>query len=374
MTQTIKFAKLSGSGNDFVCIDNRGGRFAEMLADTDRVGHFARALCCRGTGVGADGVIFACRPEIDQVADIEARFFESDGSECELCGNGTACFTRWVTARGWVPHREDPTATEPPGHLADKVRAGQAGVKILTPAGIVLGEDLADAGGGAAAADGTYVRVCIPLPQNMATDIRLEGTGLTCDYVETGIPHAVVYVDDIDAVDVGRLGPAVRHHRRFQPGGANADFVQVIAPGEIALRTYEFGVEGETLACGTGSAAAAILTAIRFDWPEPYTTGAECVRVRSRSGDVLRVYFARQDDGIVSDVCLETVVRFVFSGSLHGELASYALGRGGERAESRCVAAAGRPAPLTQTAAGGSEAPPEIGPRSKGRGRGAGSP
>ena len=119
MTQPIAFTKLSGSGNDFACLDNRDGRFDPLLADAERIGHFARLLCRRSMGVGADGVIFCCRPEVAEVADVAARFFEADGSETDLCGNGTACFTRWAFDSGFVRDSE---------------------IRILTPAGVVLAQ------------------------------------------------------------------------------------------------------------------------------------------------------------------------------------------------------------------------------------------
>ena len=295
--ERIKFSKLSGSGNDFICIDNRDGRFDEVTSDPERVGRFARTLCARGLAIGADGVIFAGQPEFDGVADIGARFFEADGSETELCGNGAACFVRWVTANGWVPDRQ---------------------IKVLTVAGVVLGSRQ----------EGNYVRVCIPLPESIETDLDLMSAGVrfTCDYVITGIPHVVTQVEDIDLVDVARFGPALRHHPHFQPRGANANFVQVLGPGDIALRTYEFGVEGETLACGTGSAASAVLTAMRQGWGAEYRTGKKPILVRARSGNVLRIYIKCDDDGTFEDLCLETIVRFAYMAEVHPELAAQALG------------------------------------------------
>ena len=102
MRELIEFDKLSGSGNDFVCIDNRDGGCDGLLCSAPEVGRFAAALCHRGLGVGADGVIFAVRPSDSQAADVAVRFFEPDGLEVELCGNGTACFARWVVDSGWV--------------------------------------------------------------------------------------------------------------------------------------------------------------------------------------------------------------------------------------------------------------------------------
>ncbi|MFW6133499.1 MAG: diaminopimelate epimerase [Planctomycetota bacterium] len=333
MTEPIEFAKLSASGNDFICIDNRDGRYDALLDAPDgqtaaRV-HFARTLCSRGHGIGGDGVIFAGSPAMDGVAEIGARFIETDGSDCALCGNGTACFVHWVAQMGWVASGSITAEPGPPAHLAEDARAGRRGMRILTPAGVVLGQDLDEPS--RSGPDGHYARVCISLPQNLQCDLSVtaDGRELSCDYVETGIPHVVTYVDDIESADVGGLGPALRHHQRFAPRGANANFVEVLGEGEIALRTYEFGVEGETLACGTGSAAAAILTALRHDWPEAYTRAQRPILVHSRGGDVLRVYFAMDRDKsgerIISDVCLETVVRFVFYGRAHDDLARRAL-------------------------------------------------
>ena len=295
-TPTIGFVKLSGSGNDFICIDDRDGCFDAILSSQDRLSHFTRSLCHRGTGVGADGVIFAIAPQVENTADIGARFFEADGSETDLCGNGTGCFAHWAIAAGFVPDQE---------------------IHILTLAGVVLARNR----------DGAYVRVCIPNPENMQTDLAvdLHGQRWKCNYIVVGIPHSVTYVDNLDGLDVSCLGRQIRHHDRFAPKGVNANFVQILGPGNIALRTYEYGVEGETLACGTGSAAAAIITVIRCNWGEPFSSGLEPILVHARSGDVLRVYLTVQEDGSVKDLCLETVVRFVYSGTLHPSLTARAL-------------------------------------------------
>jgi len=293
MLSSTEFFKLSASGNDFICIDNLDGRFDELIHDPDRIGHTARVLCERGPGVGADGVLFACQPEIEDVADIAARIFEVDGSEVELCGNGTACFLHWIIACGLVP----------PGE-----------VRVLTLAGVVRGRN----------GEGKYIRVCIPLPEEITTDIEIAAAGQTllCDYAVTGVPHVVTYVDDVSAVDVDHVGRAVRHHERFGPRGANANFVQHIGEGEIAVRTFEFGVEAETLACGTGSAAAAILAARRFGWGPAYTTGDQPVRIHTRGGNMLQVYFSLDDAGQVDDLCLETIVEMVYRATTGADLAA----------------------------------------------------
>ncbi len=296
MESVIEFAKLSGSGNDFICIDNRNGRYDAIVNDASKAGVFARTLCNRGMGIGADGLIFGCDGDVGDLADLAAKFLEADGSEAELCGNGTACFAAWVLAEGWGRRPK---------------------VNILTPAGVVQGQKV----------DGPYIRVCIPLPQDMQRDVQIEvkGAPWRCDYVVTGVPHAVAYVENLDRLDVAHWGPGFRYHSRFAPRGVNVNFTQVLGPGRIAIRTYEFGVEGETLACGTGSAAAAMLSAIRFGWGREYLTGLKPVEVQSRGGDVLRVYFTLQDNGTVTDVCLETIVRFLYTGTVHGDLARRAF-------------------------------------------------
>jgi diaminopimelate epimerase len=315
--QPIELVKLSGSGNDFVCLDNRDGRFDPLLEAPARIGTFARSVCSRGMGVGADGVIFACRVEDGIDADIAARFLEADGSEAELCGNGTAVFVRWALANQWFgPAPHEPAGADP--LLAFGNGATDSEIRVLTQAGIVRGK----------AVDVPYIRVCIPLPHDvrLAQQIKLDRRLWEYDYVVTGVPHAVAQVADVDRTDVAKWGPAFRHHATFQPRGVNANFVQVLDVGRLAIRTFEFGVEAETLACGTGCAAAAILSTIRNRWPAAFRQGEEPVLLRTRGGDVLRVYLKLQDDNSVTDLCLDTIVRFAFRGELHPELVKTAMG------------------------------------------------
>jgi diaminopimelate epimerase len=293
----IEFVKLSGSGNDFLCLDNRAGRFDALLQEPARIGRFARALCRRGLGVGADGAIFACRVEDGVEADIAARFLEADGSEAELCGNGVAVFVHWVGDSGWFA----------PGEI-----------RVLTQAGVVRGRPV----------DGRYIRACIPLPHDMQTGehLHLKRRDWEYDFVTTGVPHLVTYVPDLDDLEVAHWGPLFRHHERFAPRGVNANFVQVRGEGELAIRTFEFGVEDETQACGTGCAAAAILATIRFHWPEAIRRGDRPVLLHTRSGDVLRVYLTLDADNSVRDLCLDTIVRFAYRGTLHPQLVAEATG------------------------------------------------
>lgn len=290
MDRPISFAKLSGSGNDFICIDNRDGGYDKYIAN-GAAARLARTLCQRGLSVGADGVIFAEKSDLPPEVGLLARFFEPDGSQVELCGNGVACFTHWVLAKGWLAGPE---------------------VKAVTTAGVVRGKNV---GGG-------YTRVCIPTPEDLRQDVELSAGGRTwrLDCLTVGVPHAVVYVEHVDELDVRYWGKLIRRHPEFGPRGVNANFVQVLGEGSIAMRTFEFGVEGETLACGTGSSAAAILAALRYHWSAAYLTNEKPVEVKAHSGRTLRVWFTLLEDRTISDVCLETQVWGVCEGIICPDL------------------------------------------------------
>ena len=289
----ITFDKLNAAGNDFICLDNSAGAYDALLADGG-VAPFARHVCRRGLSVGADGLIFCSRLDGLPGAELVARFFEPDGSEAKLCGNGTACVTYWAVEVGFVPGPD---------------------VSILTLAGAAQGR--------AEPGDARLVRVCIPDPKGMRQDLRLAAAGrdFVVHALDTGVPHAVVYLESgLHDFDVDRYGKAIRSHPLFAPDGINANFVEVLSAGHIAVRTFEFGVEAETLACGTGSAAAAIVSALRCGWNAEYRTRVKPVTVRVRSGAELRVWFDATDPNAVGRVCLDTRVTPVYRGELTGDL------------------------------------------------------
>ena len=181
------FTKLTAAGNDFICIDNTDGRFDAFL-EAPESRDWIRAVCRRGLGVGADGVIFGCSRGDGTGVHICARFMEPDGSESELCGNGTACCAWWVVDKGFCEGPE---------------------VRILTAAGAAVANLVPENPG--------RVRVCVPDPRdlemNVAVDVK--GERWVLDYVVTGVPHAVGYVDDIEEIDVPHWGPGIRRHSRF---------------------------------------------------------------------------------------------------------------------------------------------------------------
>ena len=291
LPEKIGFTKLSAGGNDFVCLDNTKGEF-NLLLSSNFLPVFVQQVCRRGLSIGADGVIFACHLGSHNGIDVVARFFEPDGSEVELCGNGTACFTYWVVAQ----------------HLL----AGPE-VLILTAAGTAKGRVDID--------NSNRVTVCVPDPKkfDMNVELEVENRKWTLDCVQNGVPHAITFVDDLQNLDVAHWGSLIRHHERFQPRGMNVNFVKVLDVGHIAIRTFEFGVEGETLACGTGSATAAIVSCLRFAWPEEYRCSKTPVKVEVRGEETLKISFACTDQSNVTDVCLETRARAIYEGEFRPE-------------------------------------------------------
>ncbi len=268
----IEFTKFSGSGNDFIFIDNRS-----LKHRADEMIDFVRRVCRRGQSVGADGLMFI---EPSERADFKWRFFNADGSEGEMCGNGGRCAARFA--------RELGIATD--------------SVSFETIAGVID-----------ATMNDSTVKLRMTQPFDFRSDIRLDinGREIVVDHLNTGVPHAVEFMDDVEAVDIVGDGRAVRTHDAFAPAGANANFAQISGESSVILRTYERGVENETLACGTGAVATAILAATRGLVSAP-------VDVNVRSGEILKIYF----EGVGSqahDVYMEGATKLVYKGEMTEE-------------------------------------------------------
>ena len=216
----IPFSKMHGAGNDFIVADDRLESFP--LHNTE----WMREICSRRTGVGSDGILLV---QPSGFADFRMRFINPDGHEVEMCGNGARCIARFAFDRGAAP----------------------SDMRIETVAGIVRAEVRDEV-------------VTLQLTEPKDTRLDLE-TGLEwpIDFVNTGVPHAVAWVDDVSAVDLQKIGRLIREHALFAPNGTNANVAVVEADGSLRMRTYERGVEAETLACGTGAVAVAVLAAGR---------------------------------------------------------------------------------------------------------------
>lgn len=216
----IPFTKMHGAGNDFIVVDDRAQKFP--VEDQT----FIKRIGARRTGIGSDGILLI---QPSGSADLRMRFINPDGNEVEMCGNAARCFARFAYDLGAAP----------------------AVMTIETMAGPICAEVSDD-----------QVRLGLTDPTDLELDLDL-GLSLPADFLNTGVPHAVVWVDDVHAIDLFQLGKTIRYHERFSPAGTNANFAQVEEDGSLTVRTYERGVEGETLACGTGVAAAAVLAAHR---------------------------------------------------------------------------------------------------------------
>jgi diaminopimelate epimerase len=279
--QRIRFVKMTGSGNDFIVIDNR-----DQIVDPDNCRDFVRLACRRKLSVGADGVILI---ENDPEVDFKWRFFNADGSEAEMCGNGARCAARFAYLKGIVK--------EP--RLAFRTLAG------IIEAEIALNRP--------------KIRVTPPFGMEIDFCLDIEERAVCLHFINTGVPHVVCFLENeaaLEAVDVFSWGRFLRYHPRFLPAGSNANFAFIRDSHYMAVRTYERGVEAETLACGTGSIAAALIAAAKRLVSSP-------VEVLTRSGETLTIYFDQttREDGVVefSDVYLEGEARVVYEAELWGE-------------------------------------------------------
>ncbi len=266
--QTIPFTKMNGSGNDFIIIDNRNG-----LAPAD-LPAFIQGVCRRKLSVGADGLILI---ETDADHDFRWQFFNADGSRAEMCGNGARCAARFACMHGIAGRR----------------------MTFGTDAGTIEAEVIGE---------GAKIRMTDPFDLACDETLTLADSAQIFSRVNTGVPHVVVETDDLEAVPVAALGREIRFHSRFAPAGTNVNFMAVRGTGAIGVRTYERGVEDETLACGTGCVAAALVTAVRHGWNSP-------IEVTTRSGGILTIHFDREGQGFQS-VYLEGDARIVYAAEL----------------------------------------------------------
>jgi diaminopimelate epimerase len=224
----IRFSKYSGCGNDFILIDNRS--FFFPLHDEQ----YVRQLCHRRLGIGADGIILL---EPSSRADFRMRILNSDGTEAEMCGNGIRCLMKFIS----------------------QLLPSTLQCVVETDAGLI-----------ALKADGSSVQAAMHDPLDMQWNLEVEG--LCIHYLNTGVPHIVCFVDDIETVDLDQIGNKLRWHVQFAPKGANVNFATLDSQENvIRYRTFERGVEGETLACGTGAVAVALAAARLLGQASPAT-------------------------------------------------------------------------------------------------------
>lgn len=210
------FVKYVACGNDFILFDNRSNFFPDSP-------DLIRKICHRQTGIGADGVLLL---EKSNSADFQMHILNSDGSKAEMCGNGLCCFTQWLIDLGLKSPFQ---------------------IKV-SHSNLITSESCGS--------------VCIEMPNVSIFEpdlsITINNQILNVTFINTGVPHAVLFVTDIETINFGDLGHAIRHHPFWNPNGTNVTFAEIIGSHELKVRTYERGVEGETLGCGTGATAAAL--------------------------------------------------------------------------------------------------------------------
>ena len=264
----VHFTKMNGAGNDFILIDNRTGD-----VHLDR-GQIVR-LCDRHRGIGADGVLLLEKPS--NRADFRMRYFNADGGEAEMCGNGARCFARF----------------------ANKVASAEAKISFETPAGVISAK---------LAGDLVTLHMTEPTDLRLNINLTVADENKTVHFINSGVPHVVIPVSGVNDVDVHGEGLRIRHHKMFSPKGANVNFIRKLGPKKIAVRTYERGVEDETLACGTGVVASALIFATLENTNGPIT-------VIARGGDELHVGFEKSDNRF-RNVTLTGPADFVFDGTI----------------------------------------------------------
>lgn len=270
----IAFEKMSGTGNDFVIIDNR-----TQVIPLEIQPELARKICRRMFSLGADGLILI---QNSDKADFGWNFYNADGSVAEMCGNGSRCAARFA-----FRHK-----------IADRK------MKLETIAGVVEAEV-------AEAEDVVRVKMTKPYDFRLDLSMRLDNIEYPVTYVNTGVPQAVIFVEE-DDVPVKKWGRKIRFHELFEPKGTNANFVKILGKNKLKVRTYERGVEAETMACGTGAVAASIFAAMLKGMDSP-------VEVETSGGEMLTILFNLKDGPVADDVYLQGPTRLICTGNLTAE-------------------------------------------------------
>jgi diaminopimelate epimerase len=262
----ITFYKMNGSGNDFIIIDNR-----ENIVDKSSITNFVKKLCQRKFSIGSDGLIFI---EPSTRVDFKWRFYNADGSEADMCGNGARCISRLANRLGICGE-----------HLKFETRIGMIEAIVK----------------------GSRVQISMPLPSHLKLDEEIDGIP-NLSRINTGVPHAIVIVDDLENTPVVRTGALIRNHRAFMPEGTNVNFMRPVDINQAAIRTYERGVEDETYSCGTGAVACALIGAIKFGMQSPVT-------IQTYGGENLKIFF-KKDDMTFSEIYLEGQTQLIYQGEL----------------------------------------------------------
>ncbi len=266
----ICFTKAVASGNDFVIIDDKNGEIKKRGLNYSEM---AKDICRRHVSVGADGILVL---EGATGADFKMRIINPDGTEVDMCGNGARCSAFYASQEGW----------------------GTA-FNIETGAGIL---------GAFVAGNKVRLKMSTPTDMKLAIGLGLGDSMMNVSFINSGVPHVVHFVEDIENYPVVETGRKIREHSFFAPEGTNVNFVGKAIGNEFPIRTYERGVEDETLACGTGSVASALILGLTGGAVPP-------VKMRTKSGEILTVHY-EITGGKIRNVYLEGSADIIYEGGL----------------------------------------------------------
>ena len=283
----INFTKMVASGNDFIVLGFPGSRVL-------RPRELAKKICDRKYAVGADGMLLL---EKSKRADIRMRIFNADGSEAQMCGNGARCVALYMS------HSSQLTC------LYGRQAAHSSQMKIETKAGLI---------GSRVKGDNVKIKLTDPKDLKLNIPIKVNSRLLRVNFINTGVPHAVIFSEGLDEIDVLNLGRAIRFHQKFSPAGTNVDFVEISGRNSLAIRTYERGVEDETLACGTGAVAAALIISCQLSHAgrQAGAVSHQQFNVHTKSKEILKVYFDKINNGL-KNVWLEGRAKIVYKGEYY---------------------------------------------------------
>lgn len=267
---------MSGTGNDFIIIDH-----SKPFIDKDELPAFTKAVCRRKFSVGADGLILI---ESSESADFSWTFMNGDGSLAEMCGNGARCAARY----------------------AYKKKIASSVMRFQTLAGEIVAEVIGES---------VKIRMTPPTGLNLEQKVEIDSSEEVIHSINTGVPHAIHFVNNNSQAPVVDWGRAIRFHDLYKPAGTNVNFVEILSHDHLHVRTYERGVEDETMACGTGAVASAIIAAILEKVKPP-------VKVTTSGGEVLIIHFTRASENI-QDVYLEGPAHFIYEGQLNEEAVGF---------------------------------------------------
>lgn len=262
------FAKYVGCGNDFIFFDHRDPFFPSENKT------LIQNLCHRQKGIGADGIVLL---ENSVQADYKMRIFNADGSEAEMCGNGIRCLMRFLEHLG----------------LSNSSYKIEVANRILH-----------------LTHQGSHINVNMGEPTDLRWNILIEYKHINyrVHYLNTGVPHVVLFVDHIDEINLAELGPYLRYHKAFAPQGTNVNIAECLPNQILKIRTYERGVEGETLACGTGATAVALAAHYQYQYSSP-------IRIETRLGEFLTISF-QSDENNFSHVLMAGPASRTFQGTI----------------------------------------------------------